>query len=234
MMKFSLSQFEESSSRAEEICEKKTTSVPYKKKYNRYCTNCGFPLEDEDVFCIECGSKNQYEESDSTIEKVEYCKEHDTAGISPDRMISILETAKLKSGQMSDEFRKKHLSFCDSFFSGKTVKLESMVQKSSLSPSYYVYKDDIMTQYFSIDNVQGCLVKASVKTKFNNLSYSVEFYEGSIADNILSLHITSSELHPINGISIKLSEELSCLIGEKSIFVNFKGEYSNSVVFKKC
>lgn len=183
----------------------------YSPVYTRFCTNCGSPLEYDSVFCSECG--NKIEEFDEEIAK--------NQKISPDRMASILETAKIKEGN------------CDTIYKGSEF-LKKNPQKVPFSPGYYVYKGKNMTQYLSIDDIQGTIVKATVRTNFDNLSYAAEFYEGSFSDNKLNLHIITSDLHPIPGFSIMLSENFTGTVTENTISGRFTGEFSNFVVFSKC
>lgn len=173
----------------------------------RFCIYCGAPLEDGDVFCCECGSRIETEAS----------KIVPAAEISSDRMASIMETQQIKAGIITDKFRKSKF----------------LERTKTLLPGYYVYEGQYMTQHLSIDEVQGNSVRATVKTNFRNLSYSTEFYEGSFSDGRLVLHITTSDLHPITGFSIMLSEGFTGEVVENSISGIFTGEFSNSVVFKK-
>mgnify|MGYP003305578526 CR=1 FL=1 len=78
--------------------------------FPKYCIECGSPLELGDVFCSECGSKIQQEEVVS-IEKEESIIEEKTVSISSDRMASILQTKKLKAGELSEDFIKSNLLF---------------------------------------------------------------------------------------------------------------------------
>ena len=76
---------------------------------------------------------------------------------------------------------------------------------------------------------------------------STEFYEGTLSGNELHLHMVNSDLHPptteldFSGNSIKpvryiiqVSENFDGIINENTISEMFKGQFNNSVLFKKC
>ena len=76
---------------------------------------------------------------------------------------------------------------------------------------------------------------------------STEFYEGILSGNELHLHMVNSDLQPpateldFSGNSIKplryiiqVSENFDGIINENTISGMFKGQFNNSVVFKKC
>lgn len=192
---------------------------------SRFCIHCGAPLEAGDVFCCECGTKIENKAvGEGCIENYR---------ITSDRMASIIETSSIKAGEMIEVPRKSE--FIDGSLNTAINKhtLKNHLEKMLL-PGYYVYKGRNMTQYLSIDDVQGNTVRATVKTNFSNLSYCTEFYEGTFSDGRLVLHITDSDLHPISGLSIMLSEVFTGDVVENSISGKFTGEFSNSVVFKKC
>ena len=204
----------------------------------RFCIHCGSPLEVGDVFCCECGSKIENTATADDTKKTEKGIENSNIAfitkVPSDRMASILETSKVKSGEISNDYHKPELALTRLFTKANTNK--DVVKKTldiKQLHGYYIYKGLNMTQYLSIDDVQDNSIKATVKTNFTNLSFSTEFYEGSFSDGKIILHITHSDLHPIPGGSIKLSETFTGEIGENEILGNFTGEFSNSVVFKK-
>ena len=106
MMKFA-----DSENKKVQLSESNTKEITSSKMqvFPKYCIECGSPLELGDVFCSECGSKIQQEEVVS-IEKEESIIEEKTVSISSDRMASILQTNKLKAGELSEDFTKPDLS----------------------------------------------------------------------------------------------------------------------------
>ena len=202
----------------------------------RVCARCGAELDDDNLFCIECGSKIEpliQETAQSRAQEITANSESPAEEISPDRMASILETTKIKAGEIPNELRILSPLVGAPLSDTRTISL-SAPQKKSLSPGTYVYNGQNMTQYLFINDISGNIVSASVKTNFDNLSYSTEFYEGYFSNGQLNLHIVSSDLHPVPGLSIRLSENFTGTVRENSISGNFTGEFSNSVIFRKC
>ena len=66
---------------------------------SRFCTECGAKLDEHDLFCTECGAKVDVELG-GISGGASAC-----SAVSSDRMASILETAKIKQGKITDEMR---------------------------------------------------------------------------------------------------------------------------------
>ena len=217
------------------------------KPYAKFCTNCGHQLEADDLFCDECGTKIEQVESVIIEETKEKSIEKNPVNISSDRMASILETNKIKSGDFSDEFTKPDLSLLINGIETEEQKTIKQLEEKAKILGYYIHTNSYMTQYLIIENIQNDNVKASVKTTFSNGGYSTEFYEGTLSGNELHLHMVDSDLHPPptelkfldNGIipvnyTIYTSEQFDGVIDDEKISGAFKGHYSKTVVFKKC
>ena len=215
--------------------------------YAKFCTNCGHQLEADDLFCDECGTKIEQVESVIIEETKEKNIEKNPVNISSDRMASILETNKIKSGDFSDEFTKPDLSLLINGIETEEQKAKKQLEEKAKLLGYYIHTNSYMTQYLIIENIQNDNVKASVKTTFSNGGYSAEFYEGTLSGNELHLHMVDSDLHPPptelkfldNGIipvnyTIYTSEQFDGVIDGEKISGAFKGHYSKTVVFKKC
>lgn len=243
MMKFA-----DSENKKVQLSESNTKEITSSKMqvFPKYCIECGSPLELGDVFCSECGSKIQQEEVVS-IEKEESIVEEKTVSISSDRMASILQTNKLKAGELSEDFTKPDLSLLINGIETEEQKSIKQLEEKAKILGYYIHRNSYMTQYLIIENIQNDNVKASVKTTFSNGGYSTEFYEGTLSGNELHLHIVDSDLHPpaseldFSGNSIKpiryviqVSENFDGIVSENTISGMFKGQFNNSVVFKKC
>lgn len=243
MMKFA-----DSENKKVQLSESKTKEITSSKMqvFPKYCIECGSPLELGDVFCSECGSKIQQEEVVS-IEKEESIVEEKTVSISSDRMASILQTNKLKAGELSEDFTKPDLSLLINGIETEEQKAIKQLEEKTKLFGYYIHTNSYMTQYLIIENIQNDNVKASVKTTFSNGGYSTEFYEGTLSGNELHLHMVDSDLHPpaaeldFSGNSIKpiryviqVSENFDGIVNENTISGTFKGHFNNSVVFKKC
>lgn len=245
MIKFANSenkQVWQSESQSKEITSSKMQVFP------RFCIDCGSPLELGDVFCSECGSKIEQIESVVEVEvNEENIVEKNPVHISSDRMASILQTNKIKSGDFSDEFTKPDLSLLINGIETEEQKAIKQLEEKAKILGYYIHTNLYMTQYLIIENIQNDNVKASVKTTFSNGGYSTEFYEGTLSGNELRLHMVDSDLHPPptelkfldNGIipvnyTICTSEQFDGVIDDEKISGAFKGHYSKTVVFKKC
>lgn len=243
MMKFA-----DSENKKVQLSELNTKEITSSKMqvFPKYCIECGSPLELGDVFCSECGSKIQQEEVVS-IEKEESIIEEKTVSISSDRMASILQTKKLKAGELSEDFIKSNLLLLINGIETEEQKSIKQLEEKTKLLGYYIHRNSYMTQYLIIENIQNDNVKASVKTTFSNGGYSTEFYEGTLSGNELHLHMVDSDLHPpvseldFSGNSIKpiryviqVSENFDGIVSENTISGMFKGQFNNSVVFKKC
>lgn len=232
----------QSESQSKELTSSKMQVFP------RFCIDCGSPLELGDVFCSECGSKIEQIESVVEVEvNEENIVEKNPVHISSDRMASILQTNKIKSGDFSDEFTKPDLSLLINGIETEEQKAIKQLEEKAKILGYYIHRNSYMTQYLIIENIQNDNVKAAVKTTFSNGGYSTEFYEGTLSGNELHLHMVNSDLHPPateldfseNSIKpvryiIQVSENFDGIIYENTISGMFKGQFNNSVVFKKC
>lgn len=240
--------FADSENKKVQLSESKTKEITSSKMqvFPKYCIECGSPLELGDVFCSECGSKIQQEEV-VLIEKEESIIEEKTVSISSDRIASILQTNKLKAGELSEDFIKPDLSLLINGIETEEQKSIKQLEEKTKLLGYYIHTNSYMTQYLIIENIQNDNVKASVKTTFSNGGYSTEFYEGTLSGNELHLHMVDSDLHPpaseldFSGNSIKpiryviqVSENFDGIVSENTISGMFKGQFNNSVVFKKC
>ena len=240
--------FADSENKKVQLSESKTKEITSSKMqvFPKYCIECGSPLELGDVFCSECGSKIQQEEV-VLIEKEESIIEEKTVSISSDRMASILQTNKLKAGELSEDFIKPDLSLLINGIETEEQKSIKQLEEKTKLLGYYIHTNSYMSQYLIIENIQNDNVKASVKTTFSNGGYSTEFYEGTLSGNELHLHMVDSDLHPpaseldFSGNSIKpiryviqVSENFDGIVSENTISGMFKGQFNNSVVFKKC
>lgn len=209
------------------------------QSYSKFCTNCGSPLEAGDIFCSECGSKIEQDESVVSIEDDKEIAEKKSVDISPDRMASILQTNKIKLGEIPDDFAKPDLSI---LIDG----IEAKEQKAKIL-GYYVYKNSYMTQYLVIESIQEKIITASVKTTYLKGGYSTEFYTGTLSGKELHLRMIDSDLHPppselqfsFNCVKpvhymIKISEKFDGIVEENEISGSFSGHFSDFVVFRKC
>ena len=213
----------------------------------KYCTNCGHQLESDDIFCDECGSKIEQVESVIIAETEEKNIEEHPLSISSDRRTSILQTNKIKSGEIEEEQRKTAISAMSIVTETKDVKAKKELEEKAKLLGYYVYKDSYMTQYLVIEEIQENTAKAFVKTTFSIGGYSTEFYEGTIFDDEIHLHLVDSDLHPPTGgmqffmntpkvlnYTIQVSENFDGRIDDKEIAGLFTGHFTKSLIFKKC
>ncbi len=223
----------EKSPLSEKSIQKKDITSPGKNGYTRYCTNCGAPLEEGDLFCSECGNKIELEEDVVAIEEK-------PVNISKDRMSSILETQNLKKGIINNTAKKKDVP--------ELLKIKNLPQLKTVNLSgNYVSYDTYMTQYLTIESIQENIVKASIKTIFDKGGYSTEFYQGTFVDNHLHLSMVDSDLHPLpddfipflgenNTVhhTIKTSEVFDGIVNGDIITGSYAGQFSKNVTFKKC
>ncbi len=213
----------------------------------RFCTNCGKPLEEGDVFCDECGNKIEQEENSIIIEEDSQIFEQKPIEISSDRMASIIQTNKIKSGETDVDFINSTLSTISAVTETKEIKVKKELEELAKLLGYYVYRDSYMTQYLIIEQIDGNNVKASVKTTFSNGGYSTEFYEGTLSGDKIYLTMYDADLHPpsaeiqftfnipkIINFKIETSEKFNGTINENQISGSFSGHFCKSLVFKKC
>ena len=212
-----------------------------------FCIHCGARLEEEDRFCTECGAKIEAEVLDA--EGSEKNEENESAKveqkspaplISSDRMASIAETTARKLGAASDilkdiEFFRKQSQNENRALQGHSapeqLKLESTEQKKNLLTGTYVHKASTQTMYLTIESVTDNDVKANVKSVFDNGSYALENYVGTLYGAGISLRLTNYELH--TDYTIRLGESFLGLVDENSISGNFSGEFTGYCIFRK-
>ncbi|MBR6914382.1 MAG: zinc ribbon domain-containing protein [Treponema sp.] len=212
----------------------------------KFCIHCGAPLEDEDEFCTECGEKIESELAvEETVEESAASKESSPAPkISSDRLASIMQTTRVKSGGITDEYRKNKLE-------AEKANLQALAEstahsKSTLKTGYYVHKDSEKTQYLIIESVGGNYVSASVKTTFLDGGYSTEHYTGTVSEDNIELSVSETDLHPLPNKrletmtdittvthTIQVSNHFSGTFSDDRIIGNFSGGFSQFVVFTK-
>jgi len=232
----------EKSPLSEKSIQKRDITSPGKNGYARFCTNCGTPLEKDDLFCSECGNKIELEENVVAIEEnqSDILQEEKPVNISKDRMSSILETQNLKKGIKNNTAKKKDLP--------ELLKIKTLPELKTVNLNgNYVSYDSYMTQYLTIESIQESIVKASIKTIFDKGGYSTEFYQGTFVDNHLHLSMVDSDLHPLpddfipflgenNTVhhTIKTSEVFDGIVNDDIITGSYAGQFSKTVTFKKC
>lgn len=192
----------------------------------KFCIYCGFPLEDDNEFCTECGAKitEETEKAEKETDSVENITEKNTAQqslkISADRMASIKETELVKSGNAADEFKNR--------------KRELKKRETELLLGNYVYTYHKGTMYLSIENIIGSKVSATIKMDFLSGSYAIENYSGTFIDNRLELYLTNAELYPSPGWIIYKSYSFSGTFSDNKISGELKGQHKPlSIVFVK-
>ena len=198
-----------------------------------FCIHCGARLEEEDRFCTECGAKIETEAL--VAEESEKNEEKSPAPlISSDRMASIAETTARKYGAPADILKSSELFLKAAENENRALQLriESAEQKKNLLTGTYVYKASTQTMYLTIENVTGNDVKANVKSVFDNGSYAIENYIGTLYGAGISLRLTNCELH--TNYTIRLGEIFLGLVDENSISGNFSGEFTGYCIFRKC
>ena len=233
--------------KAKKNSQKKDLISSKLQPYAKFCTNCGHQLEADDLFCDECGTKIEQVESVIIEETKEKNIEKNPVNISSDRMASILETNKLKSGEIEEEQRQSSISAISIITETNEEKAKKQLEETAKILGYYVHKNSYMTQYLIIENIEGKNVFATIRTTFENGGYSTEFYQGLLNNNEIHLSMVDSDLHPPptelkfldNGIipvnyTIYTSEQFDGVIDDEKISGAFKGHYSKTVVFKKC
>ena len=206
-----------------------------------FCIHCGARLEEKDRFCTECGAKIEAEVLDA--EGSEKNEENESAKveqkspaplISSDRMASIAETTARKFGAPADILKSSELFLKAAENENRALQLriESAEQKKNLLTGTYVYKARTQTMYLTIESVTGNDVKANVKSVFDNGSYAIENYVGTLYGAGISLRLTNYELH--TDYTIRLGESFLGLVDENSISGNFSGEFTGYCIFRKC
>lgn len=207
----------------------------------RFCIHCGARLEEEDRFCTECGAKIEAEVLDA--EGSEKNEENESAKveqkspaplISSDRMTSIAETTARKFGAPADILKSSELFLKAAENENRALQLriESAEQKKNLFTGTYVHKASTQTMYLTIESVTDNDVKANVKSVFDNGSYAIENYVGTLYGAGISLRLTNYELH--TDYTIRLGESFLGLVDENSISGNFSGEFTGYCIFRKC
>ncbi len=197
-----------------------------------FCIHCGARLEEEDRFCTECGAKIEAEVLGA--EGSEKNEEKSPAPlISSDRMASIAETTARKFGAPADILKSSEFFLNPTKNENRALQLriESAEQKKNLFTGTYVHKANTQTMYLTIESVTDNDVKANVKSVFDNGSYVIENYIGTLYGAGISLRLTNYELH--TDYTIRLGESFLGVVNENSISGNFSGEFTGYCIFRK-
>lgn len=185
----------------ESFFENEAASQKKKEKFTnlrterpKFCIYCGAPLEDDDEFCTECGAKIESElavEEESAISK----ESSPAPKISSDRLASIMETARLKSGGLSDEFSKNKIDAEKA--DQRAIAKSSSKAKSILKTGYYIHKSSEATRYLLIESVTGSSVQLTVRSMFSDGGFKNEKAVGRFAGNEFSFVVRNSDVHPL-------------------------------------
>lgn len=209
----------------------------------RFCIYCGFPLEDDNEFCTECGAKiteeteetEQAEKKTDSLENiVEKNSTQQSLKISADRMASIKENGLLKDGIAKDAFRERKKDLLRQKEEIANQKRELKNRETELLFGNYVYTYYEGTMYLSIENIIGSKVSATIKMDFLSGSYAIENYSGTFIGNRLELYLTNAELYPITNWIIHKSYSFSGTFSDNKIPGELKGQHKPlSIVFVK-
>lgn len=208
----------------------------------KFCIHCGFPIEEGNCFCTECGAKiaEETEKAEKETDSVENITEKNTTQqslkISADRMASIKETELVKSGKVADEFKKRKTELLQQQEEIENQKRELKNRETELLYGNYAYTYHQGTMYLSIENIIGSKVSATIKTDFLNVNsgYAIEKYSGTFIDNRLELYLTNADLYPSPGRIIYKSYSFSGTFSDNKIPGELKGQHDPmSVVFEK-
>lgn len=205
----------------------------------KFCIHCGFPLEEGNDFCTECGAKiEKTEEAEKETDSVEKIAEKKSAQqplkISADRMASIKENRLLKDGIAKDAFRKRKKDLLRQKEEIENQKKELKNQETELLSGNYVYTTSRYTMYLSIENITGSKVSATIKIDFSTGSSAIENYSGTFIDSRLELYLINAELLPIPGWEILKSYSFSGIFSDNKILAELKGQHEQfSIVFEK-
>ncbi len=205
----------------------------------KFCIHCGFPLEEGNDFCTECGAKiEKTEETEKETDSVEKIAEKKSTQqplkISADRMASIKENRLLKDGIAKDAFRERKKDLLRQKEEIENQKKELKKQETELLSGNYVYKDSKLSITFLIETISGSKILASARFIFSEGGYCIEHFSGSIAGDNIELKLIKDELHPSAGTHIQKSTRFSGFFSGDRIIGTFEGEYNPiSVVLSK-
>lgn len=152
----------------------------------KVCRNCGASLEENNLFCTECGTKIEVENNHILSKEVEK-KSHDvSSSINLDR----LNAAKKQSINTILESKQKFgVPSARKLEAIKTLKL---VENDIIG--LYVDEDSNWKQYLSIENISGNHLSGVVNTRFYEC-YTVETFTGTLKGKDLKLTVTDWDFH---------------------------------------
>ena len=180
---------------------------------SRFCTECGARLDEHDLFCTECGAKVDVELG-GISGGASACP-----AVSSDRMASILETAKIKQGKITDEMR-------------------SALHKRRTGD--YVFRGAGITMHLMFDEIAGESIHATMKADMSDGSSCTVTYSGTIHGDDFSMHVTGKNLHPapkrITRESGSLEEETTVINVTQHVSGSFvdDGVTALGTLFRRC
>ena len=122
--------------KAKENSQKKDLISSKLQLYAKFCTNCGHQLEADDLFCDECGTKIEYEEVGVKAEDDKQTEEKSVV-ISSDRMASIIQTNKIKTGESNEILSEHALSTLYSITETNEEKLNQQLKEKEEDERLY-------------------------------------------------------------------------------------------------
>lgn len=154
----------------------------------KVCRNCGASLEENNLFCTECGTKIEVENNHILSKDVEK-KSHDvSSSINLDR----LNAAKRQS--INTILVSKQKFVVPSARKLEAIKTLKLVENDIIG--LYVHEYSNWVGYLSIENISGNHLSGVLNTRFKEGSnYTVETFTGTLKGKDLKLTVTDWDFH---------------------------------------
>lgn len=206
-------QFSAQQQKLEKSDSEKRNVIPTIHSQNQqFCKICGAPLDEGDLFCIQCGRKIDFSDEEKNSNQDEQKSE---IKISSDWLNAAKRQQKIGLEEKLKNHRKEFEKFKSKNDETKSLSVLSKYQSSDAK--YFVYKDEKKTEYLIIKSVSGSKISGEIRTVFNNSGFANERFEGTIQGDSLSFHIVQKDFHPLPGEKIIADISFSGIIENDKI-----------------
>lgn len=195
----------------------------------RFCKICGAPLDEGDLFCIQCGWKIDFSDENSNQKE-----EKPKIKISSDWLNA---AKRQQQNGLEEELKNRRIEL--EKFKPKNEKqgidekssLPALSQNQTSGAKYFVHKDSEKTEYLIIKSVSANAISGEITTLFRDSSFANECFEGTLQGNSLSFRVIQKDLHPAPGYRIIADISFSGIIDENEDKIAGTIERENGSIF---
>lgn len=163
----------------------------------RFCKICGAPLDEGDLFCIQCGWKIDFSDEQND-EKSEIKISSDWLNAAKRQQQNGLEDELKSQRKELEKFKPKD----EKQEKDEKSSLPALSQHQTSDAKYFVHKDSEKTEYLIIKSISGNRISGEIRTLFRDSSFANERFEGTLQGNSLTFRVLQKDLHPAPGYRI--------------------------------